>query len=116
LAYAPLESKSVDCGGCEREEMKPARCFAGAILAPLVVMSAELLMTRFFKLTATSLVKWYYLGLALSVVAGAYCLCRLPISPMKRTLLTIIFVPIALSLIGFYAGLFQFFVFGCCPN
>jgi hypothetical protein len=92
-------------------KMKFGSWLAAAIIAPFVVMSAELCLANYFNSNNPS---WDYVGLALSVITGLCCLWQLPASKLKRTLMTIIFVPVCTTLLFFYTFAFVCAVFGDC--
>jgi hypothetical protein len=83
---------------------------AATIIAPFVVMSVELSLTRHFNISGS----WDFVGLALSIIAGLCCLWQLPTSVMKRAVFTIVFVPVSVMLLTFYSLAFVCAVFGDC--
>jgi hypothetical protein len=69
-------------------------------------------LTRHYNFRAPA--AWDYAGLALSMIAGLCCLWQLPISEQKRVLLTVVFVPVGIFVLVFYALFFECVVFGDC--
>lgn len=92
-------------------KMKFGGWLAATIAVPFIVMSVELLITRHFNSGSAG---WDYAGLALSLVAGLFCLWRLPVSITKRAWLTVAFVPVGIAVLMFYSLLFVCAVFGDC--
>jgi|ERR1017187_1899987 hypothetical protein len=85
---------------------------AATLLAPIFIISVELLFEDHFNVHAAG---WYYAGFALSLIAGLFCLWRLPLSITKRAWLTVAFVPVGTALLWFYSLLFVCAVLGDCP-
>ena len=83
----------------------------GTVLAPFIVMSVVLYMTR--RLSGGG-AGWDYAGVAFSVVAGLCCLWRIPrgTSFLSRAWLMVLYVPAAAGLLMIYSLLFVGFVFG----
>ena len=86
-------------------------CLLGMVLAPLVVMSVALYVTRRLSLDGAG---YDYAGIALSVAGGLCCLWRLPnnVSFLSRTWLTVLYVPAAAGLLMLYSLFFVGLVFG----
>jgi hypothetical protein len=84
---------------------------AVAILAPFPILSFELLVDYHFKLVGEA---WFYAELTLPMIVGLFCLWRLPVSKMKRGLLTAVFVPVGIGALVYYALWFGCTVFGDC--
>src|SRR5947207_670070 len=80
------------------------------ILAPLVIMSVELWISRLLHVATD----WDTVGIALSVIVGVCCLWRLPISIVGRVWLTIAYVPVSAGLLSLYSLLFVCTVLGDC--
>ena len=83
--------------------------FAATIFAPFFVMSADIGLLHYFNPNPPAV---FYIGLGLSVIAGVYCLWRLPTSIKKRALLTIIFVPVSIAVLIFYLPWFEGAILG----
>jgi uncharacterized membrane protein YczE len=84
---------------------------AATFIAPIIVMSIELCLTRHFNVGTTD---WDFVGLALSVIVGLFCLWQLPVSITKRAWLTVAFVPVSIGALIFYSLFFVCVVFGDC--
>jgi len=82
---------------------------AGAAVAPFVLASAYLTLTRWpsYRFTTFS----DYAGLAVSVLAGAAFVAVLPIRPLQRVLSLLIYVPVLAVLLFFYTFWFIAVVF-----
>jgi hypothetical protein len=91
--------------------MKFGSWFAAAIIAPFVVVSAELLLRHHLNIEATS---WDDVGMALAIITGLYCLWQLPTDIEDRVSLAIIYVPCAFALLVYYGLIFVCSVFGDC--
>jgi hypothetical protein len=94
-----------------KEATKFGSWLAAAIIAPFVVMSVELLLTRNSNILAPGS---DIIGLGLAIIAGLCCLWQLPTNVRKRALLTVVFVPIAVATLVFYSLVFVCIVFGDC--
>ena len=74
----------------------------GALFSPFVVMALFIIATREWIIVDT---QWDYLGGALSVATGLFCVWRLPIPRLSRALISVIYTPIlGYLLIGFSLG------------
>jgi hypothetical protein len=82
-----------------------------AALAPILAMSVWLWISRHLRSIET---RWDDFGLALSMIAGLWCLWRLPISIAKRAWITVVYVPFGVALLIFYSLGFVCAVFGDC--
>ena len=83
----------------------------GMVFAPLIVMTVMLCVTRRLALASAG---WDYTGVAFSVVAGLWCLWRLPksVSFLSRTWLAVLYVPVLAGLLMLYSLFFVGLVFG----
>jgi hypothetical protein len=93
-------------------KMKFGSWLAAAIIAPFILMSVEAWLNYHFKFVGA--VWWGYAELALPVIVGLFCLWQLPVSKMKRAILTIVFVPVSIGALIYYALIFACVVFGDC--
>jgi hypothetical protein len=91
--------------------MKFGCWLAAAIIAPFIFMSVEILLTCSLHLVGAA---WFYAELALPVIMGLFCLWQSPVSKMKRVSMTIVFVPVSIGALVFYALVFVCTVFGDC--
>ena len=74
----------------------------GALFSPFVVMALFIIATREWIIVDTL---WDFLGWALSVATGLFCVWWLPIPRISRALISVIYTPIlGYLLIGFSLG------------
>lgn len=93
------------------EQIEPKRSgfrrrAVGAIVTPFVVMSAYLIFTRYSSYQFSD-----YAALAVSVFAGAAFMTLLPIRPIQRVLLLLVYIPAVAALLFFYSVCFIATVF-----
>jgi hypothetical protein len=81
----------------------------GAAIGPFVVASAYLFFTRWpsYRFSTVS----DYVGLAVSVLAGAAFVAVLPLRPLQRVLSLIVYVPVLAVVLFFYTFWFIAVVF-----
>ena len=82
----------------------------GAVLAPLVLFSAYLFFTRWPTRLDSGGTDW--IALAISSLAGAAFIALLPVQPVLRTVLAVLYVPLTGVLLFFYGFYFVGVVFG----
>jgi len=81
------------------------------ILAPFIIVSAELWVTRRF---ANEAAVWDYAAVAFAIAVGLCCLWRLPMTVTARLWFIVAYVPVGVGLLMMYSLFFMCAVFGDC--